>query len=226
MLIELLLIASPGCSGLNRIDNSEHTIQREYWPTDNWRQQTIVSSDESFLFKDLSAQISGELPFVNSFVVVSRGYVVYEGYFNGIEPEDLQLIQSVAKSVTSTLIGIALDRGDISSINLTLGEVLPEYFENDQIEISPEISIRNALMMRSGLREDAVSPRLAGEFDSLEAYNNYLDTYLHFQWQFYLCTDCSFQDSCSCCNSVCSIFSFNINIIWFCFWFSGRFIFS
>jgi CubicO group peptidase (beta-lactamase class C family) len=178
ILMGLSLLALTGCSIPNTVDISEQIPQREYWPTEDWQKRTIVTPDGSFLFKDLSTQISSELPFVNSFIVVSHGYIVYEDYFNALQPKDSQLVQSVAKSVTSALVGIALDQGDISSVNVTLGEVLPEYFKNDQSTISPKISIRDALMMRSGMRYDVVSAKLAGEFDSLEAYDAYLDTQL------------------------------------------------
>jgi len=157
------------------MDSPEQIVQREYWPTENWQRRTIAIADGSLLFKDLSSQISSNLPFVNSFLVASHGYIVYEDYFNGLHPQDLQLIQSVAKSITSTLVGIALDRGDIPSLDLTLGEVLPEYFESGQSTISPDISIRDALMMRSGISSDAISASLAGEFESLETYNIYLE---------------------------------------------------
>jgi len=177
-LMVFSLLALTGCSALNTVDIPKHFPQREYWPTDDWQSRIIVTPDGSLLFKDLSSQISSELPSVNSFIVVSRGYIVYEDYFNELQPNDLQLIQSVAKSVTSALIGIALDRGDIPSLDLTLGEALPEYFEDNQSTISPDISIRDALMMRSGINSDTVSAKLAGEFESLEAYNVYLDTQL------------------------------------------------
>ena len=178
VLMGLSLLALTGCGALNTVDNSEQIPQREYWPTDNWQRRAVVAPDGSFLFKDLSTQIGSELPFVNSFMVVSRGYIVYEDYFNGLQPGDLQLVQSVAKSVTSTLVGIALDRGDIPLLDVTLGEVLSEYFENDQSTISPNISIRDALMMRSGISYDTVSAKLAGEFENLDAYDVYLDTQL------------------------------------------------
>ena len=174
----LSLLALTSCSTLNTVSNSGQIPQREYWPTNNWQRRTVVAPDGSLLFKDLSIQISSELPFVNSFIVVSHGYIVYEDYFNDLQPEDPQLIQSVAKSVTSTLVGIALERGDIPSLDMTLGEVLPEYFKNNQSTISPEISIRDALMMRSGISYDGISANLAGEFESLNAYDAYLDTQL------------------------------------------------
>jgi len=168
------LLASASCIPWGK--SAEQIPQRDYWPTESWQQQTVITPDGVVLFKDLSTQINNELPFVNSFIVINHGYIVYEDYFNAQQPEDLQLQQSVAKSITSILVGIALDRGDISSLDVTLGEVLPEYFDDSLSTISPEISLLDALMMRSGISYDAIN--LTGEFDGFASYNAYLNTRL------------------------------------------------
>jgi CubicO group peptidase (beta-lactamase class C family) len=174
ILIGFTLFVSTSCNSQGIY--AQQIPPRDYWPTEDWQERTIITQDGSVLLEDLSTQVSSELPFVNSLLVVYRGYIIYEDYFNTLQPEDLQLQQSVAKSITSILVGIALDRGDIPSLDATLGEVLPEYFEDNQNTISREISIRDALTMRSGITYDAVN--LTGEFESLEAYNVYLDTRL------------------------------------------------
>lgn len=50
-------------------------------------------------------------------VVVHRGEVVFENYEQGMRPGDLQLSFSVTKSITSTLIGIALEEGILDSVD-------------------------------------------------------------------------------------------------------------
>ena len=42
----------------------------------------------------------------NGFIVLHRGHIVYERYFNGLEPEDAHLAMSVSKSVAGDLLGI------------------------------------------------------------------------------------------------------------------------
>lgn len=42
----------------------------------------------------------------NGFIVLHRGRVIYERYFNGFEPEDAHLAMSVSKSVAGDLMGI------------------------------------------------------------------------------------------------------------------------
>ena len=150
-----------------------------YWPSDEWQKGIIVSPNGCVLFENLSKQISRELPFVNSFMVVYRGYNVYEDFFNGLQPDDLQLQQSVAKSITSALVGIALYREEIPSLDLSIGEVLPKYFASNQSSISPHISIRDALSMRSGIEFDVLN--LMGKFEDYKEYNVYIDNQLQGQ---------------------------------------------
>ncbi len=49
--------------------------------------------------------------FTDGFMVIHRGDVVMEKYFNGMRRDTLHLSQSVAKSVTSTVAGILIGRG-------------------------------------------------------------------------------------------------------------------
>ena len=51
-----------------------------------------------------------------AFLVVHRGRLVYERYFNGGSPTRTETSFPMAKSVTSTLVGIAIDEGVIGSV--------------------------------------------------------------------------------------------------------------
>jgi CubicO group peptidase (beta-lactamase class C family) len=49
--------------------------------------------------------------YTDAFLVLHRGAVVMERYFNGMEPATLHLLQSVSKSLTGTVAGILIARG-------------------------------------------------------------------------------------------------------------------
>jgi CubicO group peptidase (beta-lactamase class C family) len=85
-----------------------------------------------------------------SFLVVHRDRVVYERYFDGAEPLTLQTSFSVAKSVLSTLVGIAIDEGLIGDVEEPVTEYLPELAERDPR--FDRISLRHLLTMSSGIR--------------------------------------------------------------------------
>ena len=85
-----------------------------------------------------------------AFVVVHEDRLVYERYFGRSERDTLQTSFSVAKSILSTVVGIAIDEGRIDSIDDPVTEYVPELLERDpRFE---RITLRDLLSMSSGLR--------------------------------------------------------------------------
>lgn len=85
-----------------------------------------------------------------AFLVVHEDRLVSERYFGGSERTTLQTSFSVAKSILSTLIGIAVEEGGIGSIEDPVTEYVPELLErNRRFE---RITIHDLLTMASGLR--------------------------------------------------------------------------
>jgi CubicO group peptidase (beta-lactamase class C family) len=85
-----------------------------------------------------------------AFVVFSGNSVIYERYFNGYHADSTVTTFSVAKSYVATLVGLALDRGAISSIDDPITKYIPELLKRD--ERFGRITVRNLLTMSSGLR--------------------------------------------------------------------------
>jgi len=93
--------------------------------------------------------LAAQIPRLRSLLVVRRGRLVKEGYWGGRTASDLADVRSVTKSVVSTLTGLALQRGDLTGLDETLGEVLPaELGELDPWERA--ITIRDLLTMSGG----------------------------------------------------------------------------
>ena len=85
-----------------------------------------------------------------AFLVVHEDRLVYERYFGGSDRQTLQTSFSVAKSVLSTLIGVAIDEGVIDSLDGPVTTYLPELAERDaRFE---RITLRHLVTMSSGLR--------------------------------------------------------------------------
>ena len=84
---------------------------------------------------------------VAGLIVVKNGTVVYERYELGNTRESRWLSYSVAKSVTSLLVGAALKDGYIRSVDEPVTDYLPR-LRNSAYETS---SIRNVLQMASGV---------------------------------------------------------------------------
>ena len=60
-------------------------------------------------------------------LVVRHGYLVFEKYYRGHNRSDEYNIKSITKSVTSALVGIALEQRYLRSLDQTLVEYLPKY---------------------------------------------------------------------------------------------------
>ena len=104
----------------------------------------------------------------HSVVIVRNGTVVYERYFAGPDqrwpqqhwgeplentPHDIQTrhdVQSITKSVVALLVGIALDRGVIKSVDAPLLSFFPEYADLGSPE-RQQITLRDLLTMQAGL---------------------------------------------------------------------------
>lgn len=85
-------------------------------------------------------------------VVLRRGELIYEGYFNGFARDSLGTSFSVAKSVVSALLGIAIAEGQVKGVDEPVTTYLPELLKNDAR--FGAITLRHLLQMRSGIAFD------------------------------------------------------------------------
>lgn len=83
------------------------------------------------------------------FVVIQRGRVVYEGYFNGHHRDDTATSFSVAKSVLGTLVDLAVAEGRIAGIDAPVTTWLPELRQRDPR--FDQVTLRHLLNMNAGL---------------------------------------------------------------------------
>ncbi len=91
-----------------------------------------------------------EITDIKSLLVGRNGVLVAEEYFNGHGQENQHDIRSVTKSILSILIGIAIDKGFITSVDQSISDFLGgvvDSLDNDK----RNITIRHLLTMSSGL---------------------------------------------------------------------------
>ncbi|HFJ9437990.1 serine hydrolase [Bacillus sp. BLCC-B18] len=86
--------------------------------------------------------IKEEYKNINGMLVVQKGDLIFEKYYNGHDPDDAFHIASVTKTIISTLIGLCVDKGYIKSVDQKVMEFFPEYNIN-----SSEITVRHLLTM-------------------------------------------------------------------------------
>ncbi len=83
-------------------------------------------------------------------LVIRHGHLVAERYFNGASVEKKGLLQSVTKSYTSALTGIALEEGHFSSLDQKMVDFFPEFSAKSYDRRKDKITIRHMLQMRGG----------------------------------------------------------------------------
>ena len=86
-----------------------------------------------------------------SLIIMRRGQIVYERYYNGSHAADSNNIASVSKSILSALIGIALDRGFFTTLDDRIAAYLPEYFAEIRDPRKLNLTLRDMLTMTHGL---------------------------------------------------------------------------
>lgn len=94
---------------------------------------------------------AAELPTLSSLLVWQGGEIAGEEYYGGMRPERQVNIKSAAKAILSALVGIALERGYLESLDQRLPELLPDEFPEDLSAAHREITLRHLLTMTSGL---------------------------------------------------------------------------
>ena len=99
---------------------------------------------------DGAAAAGAQLPRLRSLLVSHRGEIVLERYYNGARAGGLANVKSVSKSVISALVGIAISRGFIKSVDEPIVRYFPE-LAKDPDERKRAITIEDLLTMRSGL---------------------------------------------------------------------------
>lgn len=100
-----------------------------------------------------------------AFIVIRHGFIVLENYYNGKSAETANHIRSITKSFLSPLIGIAIDKGFVESVNDKVLHYFPEYKERQMDSRKNEITIEHLLTMKTGFSFDEDEEILEWIFD-------------------------------------------------------------
>jgi CubicO group peptidase (beta-lactamase class C family) len=87
---------------------------------------------------------------IRSLLVVKNGHLIAEGYFHDGALDQKARIQSVTKSITSALVGLAEEKGCLSSVDQKAVEFFPELADQMSDSRKNDITVRHLLQMRAG----------------------------------------------------------------------------
>jgi CubicO group peptidase (beta-lactamase class C family) len=120
------------------------------WPDPDWPTATPADVKLDVAGLDQAAAVA-ESHQSYCLLVIRHGALVYERYFNGSDATTAHKSWSLAKSYSGTLVGIALDRGDIRSLDDKVSDYVPEWKGTDR----EGVSVRDLVRMTSGLQWSA-----------------------------------------------------------------------
>lgn len=126
-----------------RIFTNRTVIAGNYqpWEEANGFDKKDIPQDYQKLFEELKTV---------AFMVVKNDEIVFEKYWDGFSQNSLSNSFSMAKSIISLLIGIAIEDGHIDSVDDSIGKYLTEFSTGE----TSKVTIRHLLEMSSGLSWD------------------------------------------------------------------------
>lgn len=135
---------------------SEGKWQGDYWPSEGWRSchpEEVGMDSEKLEELNEEVQILLKLHIdVQNVVVIKDGYIVAEQYYSDeYGPDSLHRIYSCTKSITSTLMGIAIDKGYIQNVNSRMVDFFTEYEIQNLTPEKQQITLEHLLTMSAGL---------------------------------------------------------------------------
>jgi CubicO group peptidase (beta-lactamase class C family) len=156
-IVFLIILVLPGCG-----PSVDDLLAIDYTPLA--RADWEVSTPEAQgLDRMLVAELyyhAAELETLYSLLVVKNGYLIAEDYFNEGSVDQKDRLQSVTKSYTSALVGIALEQGYLSSVNQKMLDFFPEVASQITDPRKEQITIRDLLQMRAGYPWEETDPAL------------------------------------------------------------------
>ncbi len=144
IIVVFLAFLLTACSTLGSLgylwQKQGYRVANPKYPTSSF---PIAESDFN-LPKSSVKQING----LYSLLVLQQGQLRYEWYREGFHQESAFNVKSLSKSILSVLTGIALERGDIRSLQQPIAELLPEQYRH--YDSAQQIRLQDLLTMSAG----------------------------------------------------------------------------
>ena len=151
-----------GCAAVQKPDFSEvsfkHSEKQLTIDRLSGSKDSEYQLDKGKLSEVVNRIEAGEFGKIHSLVIIHNDEVILEKYFLGWHRHRLHQIFSVTKSVTSSLIGIAIEQGLIEGVDLKLIETFPEYDRLENMDPRKKIiTLDNLLSMTAGYQWNELS---------------------------------------------------------------------
>ncbi len=146
----LLILLASACKSEPEIlpTNDQETT---YFPASEWR---VSSPDEQGVDAKMLNQMLEEIEQqdwnVDNITIIRHGYKIFDESLGSYQPDELHLLYSCTKSVVSTLVGIAVEQGHISSVDVSLTDLFPNREIQNLDSHKKKMTLEHLLSMTSG----------------------------------------------------------------------------
>lgn len=166
-----ILIISTFCYGQNSYKYSQPKNLEDGWETSNLHSQNIDTTRIYQLFN----QVQNSKNKLHSILLVKNNQIVIEEYFNDHSTNKQHDLRSSTKSIRSILLGIAIDKGFIDSIDDPISKYLKNLAPTKNIDKRKDkITIRHLLTMSSGFDCNDWDKKSAGQEDRVYKKKDWL----------------------------------------------------
>ena len=124
---------------------------------DRWETTSITDAnvDRDIINEMMLDVLTGNDRNVHSILIVKDGKLVFEEYFYGYDREKSHFLASVSKSITSILVGIAIEQHPKASEKTMAYEFFPSYTHTKWVDQKYPITLQHVLTMSAGLEWDS-----------------------------------------------------------------------
>jgi CubicO group peptidase (beta-lactamase class C family) len=148
ILLTFFLVSS--CDQSTGPTKNECVGEASYWecasPEEVGLDQELLEAGDEFL---------RSVPYVHSVLVIKDDALVFERYYNGNWAEREHNIYSVTKSILSVLVGIAIEQGYISGLDLKAMDYFQEYANLEGLDArTDDITLEHLITMRGGFESE------------------------------------------------------------------------
>ena len=149
ILLTCALALAAGCSAKQPASLG---VAAQYWPTHGWRHSSPEAQgmDSATLAEAFDFIRERRIP-IHSLQIARNGFLVLDAYFWPFEDGQLHDLASVTKSVTSTLVGIAIGQGKLRGVDQPLLSAFDQYKVANRDARKERITLGHLLTMTSGL---------------------------------------------------------------------------
>jgi CubicO group peptidase (beta-lactamase class C family) len=123
---------------------------------DGWQVSSLTKEGvrKEIIHEMMEAILAGKYPYLFSVVLIKNGNLIFEEYFYYTHRYMPQEFRSAGKSVTSELMGIAIDKGFIKGVDRKLLDFFPAFEKGEDWDIRKNnVSLHHVLSMKWGFGE-------------------------------------------------------------------------